>query len=292
LRLEATVLTLCLISLTACDADGSRESTRSGTRSTETTPKVQSSLEGLTVLPSRIRWTATTSVPAADVREVRFFVDHERWWVDRSPPYSYGPEGADLPTRFISSLGNRNDTHSFTLKVITKSGERSSETVEARTPEASLARHAPGNFGDNFGYLGYWGFGRLSAANVANPPRGYHPTSYTGWLDFVHAGLFTGARAGKRQFAWEMASDAKRIYLGTPIFLDAARGPASNYGYRKLKASLCPAGEREATYAWSVRQGRLYAANYHVHYLELRPLDESCDARRRMLEGVWEEVRD
>jgi hypothetical protein len=168
---------------------------------------------------------------------------------------SYGPEGTDLPTRFISSLGRRGDVHSFTVKVITKSGERGSETVEARTPEASLARHAPENFGHNFGYLGYWGFGRLSAAD-ANPPRGYFPASYTGWLDFVRAGLFTGAGGGKRQFAWEMASDAKRIYLGTPIFLDTAGGPASNHGYRTLKASLCPAGEREATYAWSVRQGR------------------------------------
>jgi hypothetical protein len=61
-------------------------------------------------------------------------------------------------------------------------------------------------------------------------------------------------------------------------------GPATSPGYRTLKASLCAAGEREAIYAWSVRQGRLYATNYRVRYLELRPLDEPCYALREMLE--------
>jgi hypothetical protein len=294
-RLEVTLLTLFVLSLTACNSGGNPHSTPSGTGSKKTVTSVHSSLDGLSVLPTRIRWTATTSIPSADVREVRFIVDHDRWWVDRSPPYGYGPDGANLPTRFISSLGKRGDAHSFKVKVIARTGERLSETVEARTPQANLARRAPGNFGKHgrYGYLGFYGFGRLSPADLANPPQGDLFTSYTGGLTFVGAGLFTGTGDGKRQFAWEMASDGKQIYLGSPIYLDAAGGPANFAGYRTLKAALCGRDAPPATYSWSVRHGRLYhAPSYYVRYLELRPLDESCDARRKMLEGVWEEITD
>jgi hypothetical protein len=290
------MLALCL-AVTACDSGGGGAETREvgtssgGLETSGTKVSIESSLERIPILPPRIRWTATTSVPSADVREVRFAVDQDRWWIDRSPPYSYGPEGADLPTRFISSLGKQGEEHGFKVRVITKSGERWSETVEARTPEANLARHAPGNFGTHgrYGYLGFYGFGRLSPADLANPPQGDLFSSYTGLLAFVGAGLFTGTGEGK--FAWEMASDGKRIHLGTPIYLDAVGGPASSFGYRTLTAALCGPGAPPATYSWSVRKGRLYhAPSGYVRYLELRPLNESCDARRRMLEGVWEEI--
>jgi hypothetical protein len=294
LRVTAALAALFVAASTACSSGKVEQGTGGTNASKQTAPSVRSSLDGLSVLPARVRWTATTSVPSADVREVRFIVDHDRWWVDRSSPYTYGPDGADLPTRFISSLGKRGEAHSFKVKVITTSGERWSETVEARTPEARLGRHSPGNFRNYFGgYLGNYGFGRLSPADLANPPQGDLFSSYTGWLSFVRAGLFAGAGNGKRQFAWEMASDSQRIYLGTPIYLDARGGPASFAGYRTLKAALCGPDAPPATYSWSVRQGRLYhAPSYYVRYLELRPLNESCAARRKMLEGVWEEITD
>jgi hypothetical protein len=292
LRITAALAVLSVAASTACSSREAGKSTGETSGSKETAPSVQSSLKSLSVLPPTVEWTATTSLPPARVREVRFLVAGHRWWIDRTPPYTYGPEGAVLPARFISSVAESGDLVTFGVRVISTDGKRGIAASHARTPEPSLARNAPGNFGGSFPHFGYYGFGRLSAADLANPPRGYLGSSYTGWLDFVRAGLFTGAGGGKRQFAWEMASDAKRIYLGTPIFLDAAGGPATNHGYRTLKASLCPTAQREATYAWSVRQGRLYATNYHVRYLELRPLDESCNARRKMLEGVWEEVTD
>jgi hypothetical protein len=286
-RLEVALLTLCVISLTACNSGGSSQSTQSGTGSEETIPSVESSLDGLSVLPPRTHWTATTSVPSADVREVRFIVDHDIWWVDRSPPYSYGPDGADLPTRFISSLRKRGDEHSFKVKVITKSGERWSDTVEARTPEAKLARHGPGNFGRHGRFAYVAEFGRVPVADFVNPPRteGDFFASFTGWLAFVRPGLFAGA-GGRRQFAWEMATDGKRISLGTPIYLDARGGPASVVGYRTLRTALCGPDTTPATYSWSARQGPGWGG-FDAPYLELRPLNEPCDARRKMLEGVW-----
>jgi hypothetical protein len=232
---------------------------------------------------------------------MRFNIAGHRWWVDRTPPYTYGPEGAALPVRFISSVAGPGDLVAFGVRVISTERKRLSAVERKRlsavshagTPEPSLARNAPGNFGGRFPYLGYYGFGRLSAADLANPPQGDLFSSYTGWLTFVRAGLFTSRAGGKGEFAWEMASDGKRIYLGTPIYLDAAGGPASSAGYRTLKATLCGPDASPATYSWSVRRGRLYhAPSYYVRYLELRPLDESCDPRRKMLEGVWEEITD
>jgi hypothetical protein len=196
--------------------------------------------------------------------------------------------------RFISSVAERRGSLAFGVRVITTDGRRGRTVSHARTPEPHLARNAPGNFGRHGGYayLGYWGFGCLSTGDLANPPQGDLLSSYTGWLTFVGAGLFTGSGGGKDQFAWEMASDGERIHLGTPIYLDAAGGPASPSGYRTLRATLCGPDAPPATYASSVRPGRLYAANYRVHYLELRPLDEPCDARRKMLDGVWDEITD
>jgi hypothetical protein len=167
--------------------------------------------------------------------------------VDRNPPYTYGPEGAYLATRWISSLGEPGHLHRFRVRVIATNGEGWNKVVRARTPEASVTRHAPGNFGNYFGgYLGFYGYGRLSAADLADPPRGDLFSSYTGRLVFIGAALFTGGDKG--DFAWEMSSDGKHVYLGTPIYLDALGGPAGWHGYRKLTEVLCAPDGPPATY--------------------------------------------
>lgn len=262
-----------------------------GTVSSEGTPTIESSLEDLPLLPTRIRWSVTTSLPSAQVREVRFRVDHDRWWVDRNPPYTYGPEGAYLATRWISSLGVPSHLHTFTVRVIATNGEEWNKVVRARTPEANVTRRAPGNFGNYFGgYLGFYGYGRLSAADLADPPRGDLFSSYMGRLVFIGAALFTGGDKG--DFAWEISSDGKHVYLGTPIYLDGFGGPASWHGYRKLTEVLCAPDGPPATYAWSVTQGRRLLLGSRSRYLHLRALNEPCDKRRRLLEGVWDEIQD
>lgn len=289
---EAVLITLCVSALTACDS-GRTKSAPTGSGATETTASVSSSLQDLTTLSPGIRWTATTSLPPAQVREVRFYVAGHRWWVDRTPPYTYGPEGSALPLRFISSVSGPGDLVTFGVRVLSTEDKRWSAVSHARTPQPSLGRNAPGSFGEHGRYprFGYYGFGRLSPADLANPPQGDLLSSYTGGLDFIGAAVFASGDEGS--FAWELASDDKRISLGTAIYLDARGGPASSRGHRMLRKTLCGTDAPPATYSWSVRRGRLYyAPNYYVRYLELRPLNESCDARRKMLEGVWEEVTD
>jgi hypothetical protein len=101
--------------------------------------------------------------------------------------------------RFISSVAERRGSLAFGVRVITTDGRRGRTVSHARTPEPHLARNAPGNFGRHGGYayLGYWGFGCLSTGDLANPPQGDLLSSYTGWLTFVGAGLFTGSGAAR-----------------------------------------------------------------------------------------------
>jgi hypothetical protein len=241
-RLEVTLLTLFVLSLTACNSGGNPHSTPSGTGSKKTVTSVHSSLDGLSVLPSHIRWTATTSVPTTDVREVRFIVDHDRWWVDRTPPYSYGPDGGDLPTRFISSLGKPGELHSFKVKVITTSGERWSETVHARTPDAHVVRRGE--------------YVRLSAVALARPPP-LEKFPDRGFLHLIGAGLFVKDVKRSRDFAWELSGDVQRVQLGTPIFLAQGSDADNGSGFDELEDILCGSGGPPATYRWSKEKGPL-----------------------------------
>jgi hypothetical protein len=288
---KAILITLCVAAFTGCESGKDSVSTATATGETVAAPSVKSSLQGLTVLPPSIRWAATTSLPPKRVRAVRFYVAGDRWWIDHVPPYTYGPDGAVLPTHFISSLGEPGEFVRFGVRVLTTDGGRSGTLSQARAPEPSLARHSPGNFGrDGYSYLGFYGFGRLSAADLANPPHEDFLSSYTGTLAFVRASVFTEGDRGS--FAWEMASDRKYIYLGMPIYFYGRAGPARFLGYTKLRESLCPVDGPPATYAWSVGKGRLLPGKYHARYLHLRAVKESCDERRQMLEGVWDEFRD
>lgn len=294
-RLKASLLALCVTAaLTACDSRGKEVASKEApTGSTETTPTVESSLEGITVLPSRIRWSATTSLRPEQVQKVRFIVDGDSLWVDEGPPYTYGPEGAYLATRWISSrnfsptLGSQPDLHEFKVEVVATNGEEWSEITRALTPKANVARNAPGNFR---GWLGYYGWGRLSAADLVDPPRGYLYDSYTGSPVFIDAALFSKDDHG--EFAWEISSNDRRVHLGTPVYLDPAHTPATWYGYRHLNTALCALDGPPATYAWSLMQGRVYYRQYHTRWLHLQAVNEPCDTRRRMLEGIWEEITD
>jgi hypothetical protein len=302
-------LKVCLLALSlagavsACDWGGDGDSTGAlsaqATTSTSQEPTIESSLEGLTVLPARIRWSATTSVPPAQVKKVYFLVDGDRWWEDSVPPYTFGPSGAYLPARWITSLpigatGHTSHTHEFKVRVIATDGERWSATVSARTPGAQLARQAPGMFGLLRG--GGAGYGRLSDADVANPPRPGDYPAYKVWMAFIGASLFVRRANVYHGFAWEMSSDRTRIYLGTPIFLAEGAHVGNPAGYARLEQPLCPGDDSRGIYAWTETRGRVRSTykgkNDYWRNLTLRAVHEPCNKRKRLVEGVWDELAD
>jgi hypothetical protein len=101
--------------------------------------KVTSTLDHKTVLPLRIHWVAVPNIAAARVSEVDFLIDGRLGWVEHRAPYVYGDDGNWLVTSFL-----RPGLHTFTVRVITISGRRASDTVRARVvaapaPPAQLA---------------------------------------------------------------------------------------------------------------------------------------------------------
>jgi hypothetical protein len=159
---------------------------------------------------------------------VLFFVDGNKWWVDTAPPYSFGPPGSYFPTRWLSTVGTQwppsvrgpTSTHKFEVRLVTTSHAKASATVRLQGsvgPEASLA-----SFGE---------YGRLSPADIANPPPPGKYPPYAAWLNFIGATLFVREGSQADGFAWEISSDKSRIYIGTPIFLGIADHVAGFAGF-------------------------------------------------------------
>jgi hypothetical protein len=294
-QLRACVLALSLATaLSACDwgGDGDKTAAVSAQPTTPTTqePTIESSLKGLTVLPSRLAWTATTSLPDSEVETVWFLVDGDRWWGDSSPPYTFGPPGAYLPVTWVSAFpdrtGRRRRTHEFAIRVDAANGAKwKGEAVRARTPKAT-SLHPPG-----FGEYGRT-YSRLSAANIANPPPPgqFHPAR--GYLVFIGPSIFVSSPNGKHSFAWEISGNRHRVRLGTPIFLAEASHADATLGFDGAGEVLCAPDGPPATYSWSSTRGRVVFSyngqDEYAHNLELRALREPCKERRRLLEGVWE----
>ncbi len=233
-----------------------------------------SSLEGIAVLPRRIRWTATVDVPLEQVQEVQFKIDRKTWWVDREPPYTYGPDGAYLVTSWISGSPRR---HGFTIRVVT-SASTVSESVVARVRKPKAIDHE----------YGLWG--KLSPAALESPPppgewRDFD--EYTGQLYWQTGWLWVG-RSVERAFAYELAVDARTFRVGSPIFI--GRGGIEQ-GWH-LKGSLCAPDGPPATYTWSYMDGHLRGRsegkNVYATLLVLTAKKEPCKRRQRLLEGVWE----
>ena len=252
---------------------------------------IKSSLDGYSVLPRSIRWTVTSSLPPEQVRGVRFVVDSDRWWGDRGPPYSYGGEGAYLPTTWIATRARPGALHNFEVRVFATNGESYRETVRVRLPQPKLGRNSPGAFR---GYFGFYGFARMPA-DVANvrPPKF---ADYRAHMFFYNASLFVSSLVQSNQyFAWEIESDRKRIYVGTPMFF-GPHADAGPWGHVEMDEIICASDGPPAVYSWSRMKGhflnRYQGKDYYARYLRLRAVREPCRERRRMLEGVWDEVRD
>ena len=302
-RPQVCLFAVCFVSLvSACDwsGDGETEGAAStqGTTSAAREPTIESSLEGSTALPDRIRWSATTSFPPAQVETVYFLVDGDRWWADSWPPYTFGVPGAYFPASWVSTLSNqytdgRSRTHEFAVRVVTTDKEKwESEPVHARTPKGPLLR-VPGSSARY--WPGRWTgeYVRLSDADIANPPPPGQYPSFRGFLVFRGASLLL--RHGKHDLAWEVVSANRRgMRLGTPIFLAAESHADAGSSFDGFDEVLCAPDGPPATYAWFRSTGRIiysYRGNdEYAQNLELQAVKDPCKPRKHLLEGVWEGV--
>ena len=287
--LKAILLALCLAAVvSACDW-GNEPDTGSGPRAGETTsttaePTIESSLDGVTALPSRIAWSATASLPPGQIEAVKFLVDGDRWWEDSTAPYTFGPPGAYLPAQWISSLSTAPSfhprrTHEFAVRVKATNGETlESDPVRARTPPAAPLPRPPGGLRGRFEFL------RLSS-EPANPlPPGKNP-SFDHFLVFRGPALFV--RGYRHDAAWEVSGAGSRLKVGRPIFLAEGADAVAGSNFTGFEEIVCTPDSPPAIYAWSATRGRVLFGQ-HGRNLTLRAVKEPCAERGRLLEGTWE----
>lgn len=166
------VVPVIVVVASACGSAGA-SSTPAPASSTELA--ISSTLNGRTVLPHRIHWVATPSVPAADVSAVDYSVDGKQLWVEHNPPYDYGGySGSYLVTSFL-----RPGVHRFTVKVVTVAGKTASHTVTAKVPAAPAPPAA---------LAGTWK--ELLQGGAGSPPTGYWRLviNKVGWQVYDTAG--------------------------------------------------------------------------------------------------------
>lgn len=90
---------------------------------------VASTLSGKHVLPHRIHWLGTPSLPPSAIREVEFLIDGKPSWVEHHSPYTYGYDGNYLVTSWMKP-----GLHTFTVVAVATNGRRATIATRARTP--------------------------------------------------------------------------------------------------------------------------------------------------------------
>lgn len=231
----------------------------------------------MTLLPRHVPWSASVVLPADQITEVRFAVDHERFWVDSAPPYSYGEEGAVLATArlyapYTDKPGRRG--HRFTVQVVAKDGAVWRETVRARVRKPRTWKRAPS--------YGIWGRRPMSA--LANPESVREAGPYIGWLHMLGTELWVGRRI-ERAYLYELSATRRRLRIGVPIYL-GSHGVTTTIAGWAFRGYQCASGGPAATYTWSWTKERF--GPFNERHLLLKADREPCAARRRILQGLWE----
>jgi hypothetical protein len=101
--------------------------------------KVSSTLDGKTVLPHRIHWRGSPSLPSTSIAEVDFLIDGKIKWIEHKAPYSYSEDDGYLVTSWLTP-----GRHRFTVRAKASDGRKAEDTVFARVipapePPAALA---------------------------------------------------------------------------------------------------------------------------------------------------------
>jgi hypothetical protein len=273
----------------ACDAGGDSERSETATSekpaSTVEPVEVGSSLEGMSTLPQHVRWVATTSLPAQEVKEVRFLAGPYRVWTDFEPPYTYGPEGAWLVPAVIDHGAERPSGVRFEVRVVARDGRSWRKVTLARVPKLQVP---PSAWFEPVVYV------RLPPAMVRNPVEVEHVDEFastaTSWAYFS-AGQVSVGRTSETAYTYEYSVEGRRLHVGAPIFYGSLDRPGKRIGGWRARGSQCALNGPPATYAWSMRRGAPFTDvdgnRRFTEWFVLRARNEPCEPRRRVLEGVW-----
>jgi hypothetical protein len=250
-----------------------------------TSKRTTSSLDGLTVLPPRLRWVVHPDVPASAVREVDYIIDDQLRWVEHNPPYYYGGDDMGANPGYLSTSMLTPGEHVFTAHVVSAHGDSPNDVVTARVlpapqPPAALAGTWTRTVTKQDQAKSSPAYGAQGAYNI--PPAGVWRLVFDSigvWeLDPVKTGLVTG---------YKVVADV--LFAYAPISMAAGGcgngGPCgvTRFGHHHIggRGRACNLAGPFGSYRWSV-------AGAH---LTLTAIHEPCGQRRAVWEGTWTRVR-
>jgi len=236
-----------------------------------TTLRVQTTLDGRSVLPFRLRWIARPSQPG-NVTHVDFLIDGRLVWRELRAPYVFGGDDNGAHRGFLFTSWLSAGRHRFTARAIYHGGERAIHTVVARVtpspaPPAALA--------------GAWTRtvtkADLAKSGPSPPPAGRWLLVFDragAWeLDPLGSGLANAYQAGNSS-----------LTAYAPIQMapfNNGKGGITKYGHHGIGGTDCFDDGPSGTYTWSVAGNQL----------TLTASSERCDNRRAIWEGVWTRTR-
>ena len=226
-----------------------------GTTSAPEEVQIQTSLDGVLVIPERFRWWVRTSLPLSDVSEVLFRIDKEPYWIDRSPPYVF-PGGS----KALTWVRVRPGMHRFSVRVLADNGSVWRKSVAAR------GQRVPGTMNRIWAI-----WGRVS------PGAGSQLQLYSFYFT-VNSQLAYG---------YPLWREGNVLHVGPPTL---SHREIVSSGWR-FKGRQCPPAS-SADYTYSYRRTRtpkeIDDSGLHTReFLTLSPRREPCERRRRVLEGVF-----
>jgi hypothetical protein len=256
---------------TSCDS-GSKQTSRSETAKRPVT--IASSLEGMTVLPSRVPWTATPSLPPEAVQDVRFRIDRKLAWIDPDPPYEFGGEGAYLVTTWLES-----GVHRFTVRVRARDGSAGAATIRAEVRDVPLSRGPYGLFSRPVTAVARKAFGlRVDPS---------YPWSLDIYQGFVRIGWKDAESGNLLGHAYEDRATRRFLRIYAPIQMGPEGRGRDSAGFQ-VAGTDCGPGGPFATYEILPASGRarLFGGVFLADF-RLIAKEESCSPRRAVLEGTW-----
>lgn len=226
--------------------------------------KVTSTLDGRTVLPSRIHWLAYPKVPEAKVAEVAFLVDGKVRWIEHKAPYTFGEDGGYLVTTWLSP-----GRHRFTVRVTDAAGRRATDTVAARTGPTPAPPNA----------LAHRWHRTVTAADQKK--AGYDSPPPAGKWDIVidRVGIWELDPLGGGTIT-EFSARPGVLKVYAPIQLAPDGMGVSRFGHTRIGGYECSPGGPFGSYAWAVSGSKL----------TLKGRNERCGGRLAILDGSWTRV--
>ena len=236
--------------------------------------RLSSSLDGKSVLPHRIHWTASIGLTPAQLGSFAFQIDGKTRWIGNKLPAVYADGNGYLVTSWL-----RPGRHTFTIRAYARDGRIAADTVTARTLPAPIPPAA---------LTGTW---RRTVDPSAGPqltpghraPAGnYTITFERRWIQDRLAGQFDRRRSGNTGEGMVIDSDWTPNQHTFHVQGDVVSFAPTAHVNQETGNSWCFPGGPGADYRWSISNRQLTLAPDGG--------DDPCAIRGFIWTGIWERL--